>query len=164
MSNALADPNEMDIAEMAVAALPPAEVPIINIFTPGIYARQVIIMAGVAIVTKIHTVEHPFIISAGVVEVEDEKGNRDILRAPHTGITQPGTRRKLIAYEDTIWTTFHPNPTNETDPDKIVGMVTEEHSNPLAPSDDPRFRLWSREVSLSLTNSPLAIEQKEEES
>ena len=140
---------------MAVADLPPAVVPIVNIFTPGIYARQVFIMAGVAIVTKIHTVEHPFIISAGVVEVEDEKGNREVLEAPHTGITYPGTRRKLVAYKDTIWTTFHPNPTNETDPDKIVMEVTEDHRNPLAPPNDPRFRAWSREVTPSLTTAPL---------
>lgn len=155
MSGALAEPNDMDRAEMAVLALPPAVVPIINIFTPGIYGRQVLITAGVAIVTKIHKVEHPFIISAGVVEVEDEKGNREVLKAPHVGVTMPGTRRKLIAHEDTIWTTFHPNPSNETDPDKIVAEVTEEHCNPLAPSDDPRFKLWSREVSPTLTTTPL---------
>lgn len=155
MSSALAEPNDMDRAEMAVAALPPAVVPITNIFTPGIYARQVFIGAGIALVTKIHKVEHPFVISAGVVEVEDEKGERVTLRAPHIGVTLPGTRRKLIAYEDTIWTTFHPNPTNETDPDKIVEMVTEDHANPLAPPDDPRFRMWSREVTPSLTNTPL---------
>jgi|SRR6478736_2924879 len=155
MSEALTEANDMDRAEMAVAALPPAVVPITNIFTPGIYARQVLIMAGVAIVTKIHKVEHPFILSAGVVEVEDEKGFREMLRAPHTGITKPGTRRKLVAHEDAIWTTFHPNPANETDPDKIVMEVTEEHRNPLAPPDDPRFRIWSREVTPSLTTTPL---------
>ena len=155
MIEALAEPNDMDHAEMAVAALPPAIVPITNIFTPGIYARQVFIMAGVAIVTKTHLIEHPFVISAGVVEVEDESGNREILTAPHTGITKPGTRRKLVAHEDTIWTTFHPNPSNETDPDKIVMEVTADHCNPLAPPDDPRFRAWSREVTLSLTNTPL---------
>lgn len=155
MSSALAEPNDMDRAEMAVAALPPALVPITNIFTPGIYGRQVYISAGVAIVTKTHKVEHPFVISAGVVEVEDENGKREVLRAPHTGITYPGTRRKLIAYEDTIWTTFHPNPRNETDPDKIVQEVTEDHANPLAPPDDPRFRAWSREAMPSLTNKPI---------
>jgi hypothetical protein len=155
MTEALAEPTEMDRAEMAVAALPPAVVPITNIFTPGIYARQVFIPAGVALVTREHLVEHPFVISAGIVEVEDEKGNREILRAPHTGITKPGTRRKLVAHESTVWTTFHPNPSNETDPDKLVLEYTGEHRNPLAPQDDPRFRMWSKEVTPSLTTTPL---------
>ena len=155
MTEALAEPTEMDRAEMAVAALPPAVVPVVNIFTPGIYARQVFIMSGVAIVTRTHLVEHPFVISAGVVEVEDEDGHREVLRAPHVGVTMPGTRRKLVAFEDTVWTTFHPNPENETDPDKIVESVTAPHMNPLADPDDPRFRLWSRDVSPSLTNTPL---------
>lgn len=155
MASAIEKATAMDRAEMAVAALPPAVVPITNIFTPGIYGRQVFIGAGIAIVTRIHKIEHPFVISAGVVEVEDENGIREVLRAPYTGITKPGTQRKLVAYEDTIWTTFHPNPDNETDPDKIVEEVTEEHVNPLASPDDPRFKIWSREVTPSLTTTPL---------
>lgn len=161
----LAIPSVMNHAEMMVAALPPADVPIVNVFTPGLYGRQVFIRAGVAIVTRIHKVRHQFVVSAGVIEVEDETGKREILRAPHFGITEPGTQRKLIAYEDTVWTTFHPNPTDETDPDRIVELVTEAHDNPLQEDkSDPRFQLWSRKVSPSLTNAPLGIQQKEQES
>lgn len=155
--------NDMDRAEMAVAALPPAEVPIVNVFTPGLYCRTVHIAAGVALVTRKHLVEHPFILSAGVALVEDEEGNQQVFQAPHVGVTKEGTRRKIIALQDVVWTTCHPNPTDEHDPDKIVELVTAAHDNPLLHDKaDPRFRMWSRHVTPSFTNKPLNIEGKED--
>ena len=45
------------------------------------------------------------------------------MQAPGIGITTPGTRRVLYALEDTSWATFHPNPTNERDLEKIEEFV-----------------------------------------
>jgi hypothetical protein len=36
-----------------------------------------------------------------------------------------------LAHEDTIWTTFHLNPDNLTDPDALVAMLTQDHENKL---------------------------------
>lgn len=162
MTEALLEPGVIDRAEMEILKLPPAVCPLTHVFTPGLYTRQIFIPAGVAIATRTHLVEHPFIISQGAVETATEDGGRIVFEAPAIGVTKPGTRRVLVALTDTIWTTIHPNPNNETDPDVIVREVTGDHVNPLvADKSDPRFNMWSKDVSPSLVHAP-ALEMKEE--
>jgi hypothetical protein len=81
---------------------------------------------GSIIVTRKHLVDHPFIISKGVVTVFESGVGIKILEAPYTGITLAGTKRLLYVNEDSIWTTIHPNETDETCPDKIVIEVTDK--------------------------------------
>ncbi len=95
-----------------------------HIFTPGIYVREVLMKKNDFITTRIHLTEHPFIISMGRVLIwTDEQGVVE-LGAPYTGITKPGTRRMIFMLEDTIWSTVHANPDNETDPEKIMDKIT----------------------------------------
>lgn len=124
-------------AAMLASGSPPAECPVTHRFTPGLYIREIMIPAGTLLTSMEHLTEHPFVISAGAIEVIDTNGNAELLTAPHTGITQPGTRRALHALEDTIWTTFHV--TTETDVEKI-GQTIVRHHNPLAPDLVPGWR------------------------
>jgi hypothetical protein len=55
-------------------------------------------------------------------------GNIVMLTKGHVGITEPGTRRALKIYEDTVWTTFHP--TEETDLVKLEAELIEPHDIP----------------------------------
>lgn len=100
-----------------------------HIFTPKQYLREITMKKGCIIVTRKHLVDHPFIISKGVVTVYEPGAGIKILKAPYTGITLAGTKRLLYVNEDTIWTTIHPNDTDETCPDKIVIEVTEQEEN-----------------------------------
>jgi hypothetical protein len=57
-------------------------------------------------------------------------GNKlETITAPHTGITEPNTRRLLYIEEDTIWTTFHI--TDKTDVDEIEKEIIQEHNNKM---------------------------------
>jgi hypothetical protein len=46
------------------------------------------------------------------------------LEAPASFISEPGTKRVVFTHEDAIWTTIHPNPTDETDLKKLEDMFT----------------------------------------
>lgn len=115
--------ERFDEIEAHLATFPQQEMPVEHLFTPGLYCRQIFMPARTLLTSKIHRTEHPFVISKGVVSVWD-KGRVEILRAPHHGVTYPGTRRILYIHEDTIWTTFHP--TSETDPQKIEDVIIEK--------------------------------------
>lgn len=114
-------------AEVKMAQLPQQLCPLLHVFTPGLYTRQILMPAGTLLTSRIHLFEHPYIISAGVVSVWDLETGWQTFRAPHIGVTKPGTRRVLYIHEDCIWTTSHLNPDNETDPQKIVERVTYDH-------------------------------------
>lgn len=124
--------------------------PLVHRFTPGLYIREIHIPAGHILTSREHLLEHPFTISKGRISVRSETEGLVTYEAPHTGITKPGTRRVLIAHTDTIWTTYHLNPDDETDPDKIVGKIT-CHDNPLTNKDDKRLRGWSNEFAPNQT-------------
>lgn len=96
-----------------------------HFFVPDQYIREITMKKGSIIVTRKHLVDHVFIISKGVVTVFVPGEGISILQAPYTGITKAGTKRLLYVNEETIWTTTHPNKSNEKCPDKVVIEVTE---------------------------------------
>jgi hypothetical protein len=106
--------------------------PLVHTFTPvpehpelHLYTRQIVMPTGSLIFSRVHLFEHPFIISGGVVSIWGVETGWVTLRAPHLGVTMPGTRRVLYIHEETTFTTFHV--TKETDPDLIVAQVTYDH-------------------------------------
>ncbi len=82
------------------------DLPLRHFFAPGVYGREITIPKGVLVVGKIHKHSHINIISAGKVRVATEFGDEDF-SAPYTFISKPGTKRAVLALEDTIWTTIH---------------------------------------------------------
>lgn len=87
-----------------------------NIFTPGIYARELTIPAGSVIVGKVHKQINMNIITKGEISVLTEDGIK-IVKAGEVIISQAGIQRVGYAHEETVWITLHG--TNETDLDKI---------------------------------------------
>lgn len=100
-----------------------------HLFLPGMYVREFTIEAGEMFTTKIHKTEHPYFISEGVVSVWKNGEGVTTLRAPHMGITYPGTRRIIYAHTKTVWTTFHM--TDKTDLAEIEEELIMKHDNPL---------------------------------
>lgn len=82
--------------------------PLVHLFTDRMYIRQIFMPKGTLITSKIHKTQHPYSVTLGSVAVKIDNGEWVEIKAPYTGITQPGTRRVLYILEDTIWTTFHP--------------------------------------------------------
>jgi hypothetical protein len=123
--------DPMDAVEDWLAALPKkqqAAPPIWHKFTPGLYGRTGVALAGTLMVTKKHTTHHQWIITEGKVRIWSETEGYREYWAPLHGETLPGTRRLMHVLETVVWTTFHP--TTETDVAVIESQIIE-----------PRFRL-----------------------
>lgn len=100
-----------------------------HIFAPGCYAREMTIPKGTLIIGKIHKHAHLNIISKGSVQVATEFGPVSF-QAPHTFVSEVGTKRAVHALEDTVWTTIHI--TEETDLEKIEDHVIAKSYEELA--------------------------------
>lgn len=119
--------ERIDRLEQAMREGPPLDVPVTHHFAPGLYAREVTIPAGALVTGKVHRTRHLNVISAGHIAVYTEDTGWRELRAPSTFLSEPGTRRVGFAFEDTVWTTFHP--TDETDLERIEAAVIEPHDS-----------------------------------
>lgn len=104
-----------------------------HFFAPGMYGREMTILAGTAIVGKIHKHSHINIISKGTIDVVTEFGKARYV-GPVTFVSDPGTKRCVYAITDTIWTTIHA--TDETDLDKIEKEVIAEDYDELKLIED----------------------------
>jgi len=142
--------NDAALDELEALMLKEGEVihcPLVHRFTNGMYIRQIFMPKGSLITSRIHKTEHPYTVSLGAVAVSIDGGEWDHIVAPHTGITNPGTRRILYILEDCIWTTYHPvkemksefNNLSEEEIEKIVESLEDKllipHINQLTGSD-----------------------------
>lgn len=93
--------------------------PLTHRYTDGAYSREMLIKQGMLIIGKIHKHAHFNFITKGKVAVLTEDGPM-VITAPYQFSSTAGTKRVVLALEDTLWTTVHV--TNETDLEKI-----EEH-------------------------------------
>ena len=126
--------NDYRVDELEAAMVENLELidcPLSHVFTNGLYTREIFMPAGSLVTSKIHKTEHPYVVSKGKLLVCIDKGEWVEIEAPHMGVTKPGTRRILYILEDTVWTTFHPNPDNVTDLEEIEDLLIEEHDNIL---------------------------------
>ncbi len=130
----------IDKVEAAMLAQPQMECPIVHIFTPGLYLREMTVSAGTLLTSKIHKTEHPFIVSKGLLRVWVD-GEIEEIRAPYLGITKPGTRRIIYALEDAVWTTCHENPNNENEIE-IEERIIEKHDNVFIDRTKEMEQLW----------------------
>lgn len=106
------------------------QIPVRHIFTNGLYSREITVKAGTLFTSKIHKTEHPFVLSQGIMAVITEAGKCEVLEAPYTGVTVPGTRRVLFAQTDCVWTTFHP--TERTTVEEIEEDIIEKRDVPIS--------------------------------
>lgn len=119
-----------------LSAFPALHLETTDIFSEGLYAREMLIpvqSAGfefVFLTSEVHKTEHMFYVGKGSLLVSSDNGEPVLIKAPYHGITKPGTRRVALALEDTIWTTFHANPANET-AEQIRERIIEKRVNLL---------------------------------
>jgi len=112
--------------ECEIGKLPQVELPVEHFFIPHVYARQMTIFKGAALVGRVHKYPCINIVSKGKISVTTDTGVKTI-EAPYTFTSPAGTKRAGFAHEETIWTTIHL--TDETDVEKIedaLGTITYE--------------------------------------
>jgi hypothetical protein len=103
-----------------------------NVFTPGLYIRELPMQANAMWISKIHLERHPYFVMSGRARVwVDNVGWQEIV-APHYGITEPGTRRIIWTIDDTVWVTVHHNPTDTHDLEEIEARIIEPRDLPDA--------------------------------
>lgn len=122
-------PTESDLFQIArekMSTLEQVECKLEHTFTKGLYTRKIFMPKGTAVVSKIHKTQHPYVILKGKVSVHAKGDRVRTLKAGHMGITEPGTERLLLIHEDTVWVTFHPNPTDEQDLEKLEEFIIQK--------------------------------------
>jgi len=82
-------------------------------FSDGLYAREIVIPAGVTLCGEIHIYKNLNILSKGSMLVY----GYGKIEAPFTVVSPPGTKRIAYTLTECVWTTIHAN--EETDVDKI---------------------------------------------
>lgn len=89
-----------------MSQLPQAELETTHHFADGMYARVVARPAGTLIVGKVHRREHFYIVAKGRVQVANG-GDAQEYGAGTVLVSQPGTKRAVLALEDSVCLTVH---------------------------------------------------------
>lgn len=97
----------IDAIECAMGNTGAGDFEVSDFFCGGMYIRTIAIPKGSYLTSKIHRLEHPFMLAEGIMTVFTEDGGEEILVAPYMGITKSGTRRFARADEFCRWTTVH---------------------------------------------------------
>lgn len=112
------------------------DTPLEHYFADGLYARQMTIPKNTAVIGKIHKFEHICVVSKGEILVFTEHGVKHV-KAPCTMVSPPGTKRAVIALEETVWTTFHPTESRD---------LVDIESQVIAPSYEEFERFRRKEL------------------
>ena len=136
LSNAQTGEMTRDVAianifelEKAMKAMPEAfdknapEFKYTHRFAPQLYSREITIPDETILTTEIHASEHISILSKGAITIFTEKG-LEYHEAPFSMVTKIGTKRAMITHGEVVFTTIHHNPTDETDIEKLVELMT----------------------------------------
>jgi hypothetical protein len=95
------------------------ELPVKHSFSPGIYARELAIPEGTLVVGKIHKHRHHNFLMQGSVLLLTEANGVELLQAPLTVVSEPGTQKIVYAITDAMWVNVHENKDNTEDIDII---------------------------------------------
>lgn len=126
-------PDKVMVLERELNKLPQVECPVWHFFAPGLYARKMLIPAGVMLTGAVHKTEHLCIVSGDIAVTTDTGVVR--MTDVHAIInSRPGVKRAGYAFADTYWTTVHA--TNERDLDKLVRELTESENSELLGGPD----------------------------
>lgn len=93
-------------AEEALLLMPQPDLKSNSYFADGLYAKDLLIPAGVAVTGQIHLKEHFVVIAYGDVTVTDDSGTRRFT-GYQTIVGTPGSKRAVLAHADTMWIAIH---------------------------------------------------------
>lgn len=127
--------------EEEVNEQPQVDCPVRHYFAPGLYAREISIPKGTVLVGAIHKRQNLAVLSAGRLQLVTDNGTVEI-SAPHTLTVTPGQKNAALALEDAVWTNFFA--TDETDPDKLVELLTESKATELIGGPDNKQLIRNR--------------------
>lgn len=121
--------------EASMLSLQQVDCPVRHFFAPGLYAREMSIPAGTVVTGAVHKTENLIVVSKGRLRIVTEDGTKEV-SAGDTLTCKVGMKNAVVALEDSRWTNFMVNPTNETDTDKLVEMLVEAKASQLLGGSD----------------------------
>lgn len=98
-------------------------------FGTGVYGRELFIPAGNVIVSKIHKGKTLNVIAKGKITVICPHKGLNTYIGPFCFVSEPFTKRVVIAHEDTLWITSHENQNNSQDLNEIEKNIIAENFN-----------------------------------
>ena len=122
--------SKIEQFEAMLLQLPQVHLPITHEFCNGLYARTMFIPEGTALTGAIHREENFLVIRCGDISVWTEQGMKR-LKTGDIVLSGEGHKRIGYAHSDTLLTTFHANPTNETDPELLWELFTVEDASEI---------------------------------
>ena len=121
--------------EAAMREMPQAELPTQHYFADGMYCRVLPRPKNCLIVGKVHLKEHFYMVVSGCVRVTTDTGVRDV-KAPEVIVSKPGTKRAVLALEDSVCLTVHRLDEVTQDLDKIELQLVEPDEKALYDSSN----------------------------
>lgn len=112
-----------------MAKMPQAELPTQHFFADGMYCRFLPRPAGTLIVGKVHRKEHLYIVCCGTVRITGGEGPARDVTGPAVIVSQPGTKRAVLALTDATCLTVHR--TDSTDLAAIEAELIEPDADAL---------------------------------
>ena len=109
--------------QIAMSAMPQAELETSHFWADGMYARFLPRPAGTLIVGKVHRKEHFYVICCGTVRITQGDGPAREVTGPAVLVSKPGTKRAVYAMTDATCMTVHR--TGQTDLDEIERELIE---------------------------------------
>ena len=109
--------------EDIMLGLEQVECPLRHLFAPFVYLREMIVPAGTVMTGMLHRFDDVSIMSKGDMSILGDDGKFRRVSGHNIFYGKAGLKKIGIAHEETIWTSIHPNPTNETDIDKLEAML-----------------------------------------
>lgn len=122
--------SRVEALEAAMLSMKQVDCPVRHFFAPGLYAREMSIPAGTVVTGAVHKTENLIVVSKGRLRIVTEDGTREV-KAGDTLTCKVGMKNAVVALEDSRWTNFMVNPTNETDTDKLTEIYTESKASEL---------------------------------
>lgn len=113
--------DRVDDLQAFMLEQPQADIPVRNVFSGGVYAREIFIPKGTMLVGKVHMTEHLNICLKGDLTFLTVDGPKRI-KAPAMFSSPAGTKKLAYANEDSIWVNVHPD--LGEDPDTIIDAIT----------------------------------------
>ena len=120
--------EKVKVLEEVLLEAPQVDCPVRHHFAPGIYAREITIPRGTVLTGAVHKTQNLAILSQGKLQLVTDDGTT-IISAPHILTVMPGMKNAAYALEDSVWTNFFP--TEETDTDVLVELLTESKATDL---------------------------------
>ena len=120
--------------QAAMRDMPQVECETDHYFADGMYCRVVKRAGGVLIVGKVHKCEHFYMVVKGRVAVIQDGAEERVYEAPSVIVSKPGTKRAVLALEDSVCLTVHR--TDKTDLSEIEAELIEPDAGALFGPDN----------------------------